>query len=261
MLAGARAGAEAGNAHALMSADDSLSSAKLPTHIAIIMDGNGRWALSRGLPRLAGHRAGVENLRRIITATVEFGIPYLTIYAFSTENWGRPQEEVAGLLFILNEVLEKELAELHAQGVLLRHLGRLEGLSRGTQKKVLAAMALTQHNTKLTLNVAFNYGGRDEIVYAIQQMLRAGVKPESVTVDTVSQYLFTAGQPDPDLIIRTAGELRVSNFLIWQAAYAEYYAADVYWPDFNKDQLRRALDHYASRERRYGLTSAQLPPR
>jgi undecaprenyl diphosphate synthase len=222
------------------------------------MDGNGRWALSRGLPRLAGHRAGVENLRRIITACVEFGIPYLTIYAFSTENWGRPPEEVQGLLFILDEVLQKELNELHKEGVQLRHIGRLEGLAASTQKKVREAMAMTKNNTRLTLNVAFNYGGRDEIVQAIRQMIADGVQPDEVTDELVSRYLYTAGQPDPDLIIRTAGELRISNFLLWQGAYAEYYAADVYWPDFDKSEFRRALDRYASRERRFGLTSSQI---
>jgi undecaprenyl diphosphate synthase len=231
---------------------------KVPVHVALIMDGNGRWAIARGLPRLAGHRAGVENLRGIITACVEFGIPYLTIYAFSTENWGRPREEVDGLLFILHEVLDKELDELNRQGVQLRHIGRLEGLSSLTQKKVREAMALTRNNQQLVLNVAFNYGGRDEIVYAIQQMLADGVRPEQVDTDLVSRYLFTAGQPDPDLIVRTAGELRISNFLLWQAAYAEYYAADVYWPDFNKEELRRALEQFARRERRLGLTSAQV---
>jgi undecaprenyl diphosphate synthase len=227
--------------------------AKVPTHIAIIMDGNGRWALARRLPRLAGHRAGVENLRRIITACVEFGIKHLTIYAFSTENWGRPREEVEGLLFILNEVLDRELAELNRQGVQLRHIGRLEGLSPNTQAKVRQAVELTRNNQRLILNVAFNYGGRDEIVYAIQQMLADGVRPEDVDADLVSRYLFTAGQPDPDLIIRTAGELRISNFLLWQAAYAEYYAADVYWPDFDKEELRRALEQFGQRERRFGL--------
>ena len=232
---------------------------RVPAHVAIIMDGNGRWALARGLPRLAGHRAGVENLRRIITACVEFGVRYLTIYAFSTENWGRPPEEVKGLLFILDEVLDKELAELHKQGVQLRHIGRLEGLASSTQKKVRDAIELTRHNQRLTLNVAFNYGGRAEIVHAIQQMLADGVPAAEVNEELVSRYLYTAGQPDPDLIIRTAGELRVSNFLLWQAAYAEYYAADVYWPDFDKTEFRRALEHYASRERRFGLTSAQLP--
>ena len=232
--------------------------AKVPTHVAIIMDGNGRWALSRGLPRLAGHRAGVENLRRIITACVEFGVQHLTIYAFSTENWGRPREEVDGLLFILNEVLDRELDELNRQGVQLRHIGRLEGLSSGLQKKVRGAMELTRNNQKLVLNVAFNYGGRDEIVHAIQQMLADGVKAEAVDAELVSRYLFTAGQPDPDLIIRTAGELRVSNFLLWQGAYAEYYAADVYWPDFDKEQFRLALEQFGQRERRFGLVSEQI---
>ena len=233
---------------------------KLPTHVAIIMDGNGRWALSRGLPRLAGHRAGVENLRRIITACVEFGIPYLTIYAFSTENWGRPPEEVKGLLFILDEVLDRELAELHKQGVRLWHIGRLEGIAPSTQKKVRDAIERTKNNTRLTLNVAFNYGGRAEIVHALQQMLADGVTAGQITEELIGRYLYTAGQPDPDLIIRTAGELRVSNFLLWQGAYAEYYAADVYWPDFDKEEFRRALEHFASRERRFGLVSAQLNP-
>jgi undecaprenyl diphosphate synthase len=235
-----------------------MAIAKVPTHVAIIMDGNGRWAIARGLPRLAGHRAGVENLRRIITACVEFGVRHLTIYAFSTENWGRPREEVNGLLFILNEVLDRELDELNRQGVQLRHIGRLEGLSSGLQKKVLQAVELTRHNDRLILNVAFNYGGRDEIVYAIQQMLADGVKAEAVDADLVSRYLFTAGQPDPDLIIRTAGELRVSNFLLWQGAYAEYYAADVYWPDFDKEQFRLALEQFGQRERRFGLVSEQI---
>ena len=224
------------------------------------MDGNGRWAISRGLPRLAGHRAGVENLRRIITACVEFGVQILTIYAFSTENWGRPPEEVKGLLFILDEVLEKELKELHKQGVQLRHIGWLEGLAPSTQQKVRTAIELTRNNRRLILNVAFNYGGRDEIVRAIQQMISDAVDPQQVTPELVSQYLYTAGLPDPDLIIRTAGELRISNFMLWQAAYAEYYAADVYWPDFDKVQFLRALEHYASRERRFGLTAAQLSP-
>ena len=235
-----------------------MESAKVPTHVAIIMDGNGRWAIARKQPRLAGHRAGVENLRRIITACVEFGVRHLTIYAFSTENWGRPREEVDGLLFILNEVLDKELGELNKQGVQLRHIGRLEALSPGLQKKVRGAMELTRHNDRLVLNVAFNYGGRDEIIHAIQQMLADGIKPDEVDSDLVSRYLYTAGQPDPDLIIRTAGELRVSNFLLWQGAYAEYYAADVYWPDFDKEQFRLALERFGQRERRFGLVSAQV---
>ena len=216
------------------------------------MDGNGRWALSRGLPRLAGHRAGTENLRRIITASVEFGIQYLTIYAFSTENWGRPREEVEGLMHILEDVIDRELAELDKEGVQLRHIGRLERLDPKIQEKVLHAIELTKNNNKLILNVAFNYGGRDEIVYAIQKMIKDGVKAEQVTSDLISTYLFTAGVPDPDLIIRTSGELRVSNFLIWQGAYSELYITSTYWPDFSKEEFRKALDTYAKRDRRYG---------
>ena len=225
---------------------------KIPTHVAIIMDGNGRWALARGLPRLVGHRAGTENLRRIITACVEFGIKYLTIYAFSTENWGRPREEVDGLMNILEDVIDRELAELSKEGVQLRHIGRLERLDPKLQEKVMDAIELTRHNDRLVLNVAFNYGGRDEIVNAIQKMIKDSVKPEQVTSDLVSQYLFTAGVPDPDLIIRTSGELRVSNFLIWQGAYSEWYVTSVYWPDFNKNEFRKALDTFGQRDRRYG---------
>jgi undecaprenyl diphosphate synthase len=225
---------------------------QIPTHVAIIMDGNGRWAISRGLPRLAGHRAGTENLRRIIRACTEFGVKYLTIYAFSTENWGRPREEVEGLMNILEDVIDKELAELNQEGVQLRHIGRLERLDPKIQEKVLEAIELTKNNNRLVLNVAFNYGGRDEIVNAIQRIIKDGVKPEEVNSDLVSHYLYTVGVPDPDLIIRTSGELRVSNFLIWQGAYSEWYVTSVYWPDFDKDELRKALDTFAMRDRRYG---------
>jgi undecaprenyl diphosphate synthase len=224
----------------------------VPVHVAIIMDGNGRWAISRGLPRLAGHRAGTQNLRTIITACVEFGVKYLTIYAFSTENWGRPREEVDGLMHILEDVIDRELAELNKEGVQLRHIGRLERLDPKLQEKVLEAIELTKNNDRLVLNVAFNYGGRDEIIFAIQNMIKDGVKAEVVNSDLVSHYLFTAGVPDPDLIIRTSGELRVSNFLIWQGAYSEWYVTSVYWPDFNKGEFRKALDTYARRDRRYG---------
>ena len=225
---------------------------RIPTHVAIIMDGNGRWALARGMPRLVGHRAGTENLRKIITACVEFGVKYLTIYAFSTENWGRPRQEVEGLMNILEDVIDRELAELDKEGVQLRHIGRLERLDPKLQEKVIGAIEITRHNDRLVLSVAFNYGGRDEIVYAIQKMIMDGIKAEDVTSDLVSRYLFTAGVPDPDLIIRTSGELRVSNFLIWQGAYSEWYVTSVYWPDFNKEEFRKALDTYAQRDRRLG---------
>jgi undecaprenyl diphosphate synthase len=227
----------------------------IPVHVAIIMDGNGRWALARGLPRMAGHRAGTENLRRVIEACIEFGIQYLTIYAFSTENWGRPEEEVQGLMKIFEDVIDRELQELHDQGVQLRHIGRLDRLVPVFRDKVLRALEHTRDNTRLILNVAFNYGGRDEIVNAIQHMIQDGVRPENVTADLVSQYLFTAGVPDPDLIIRTSGELRGSNFLIWQGAYSEWYFPPVYWPDFDKEQLRLALEEFGRRERRYGRVS------
>jgi undecaprenyl diphosphate synthase len=216
---------------------------KIPTHVAIIMDGNGRWALARDLPRLAGHRAGTENLRRVIEACIEFGIQYLTIYAFSTENWGRPEEEVQGLLRILEDVIDRELQELHEQGVKLRHIGRLERLDPSLRDKVLHAVEFTQENTRLVLNIAFNYGGRDEIVCAIQRIIEDGVKSEDVTDEMVNKYLFTAGVPDPDLIIRTSGELRGSNF------------TPTYWPDFDKEQLRLALEEFGRRERRYGRIS------
>jgi undecaprenyl diphosphate synthase len=229
---------------------------KIPQHVAIIMDGNGRWALQRGLPRLAGHKAGTENLRRVIRASVELGVKYLTIYAFSTENWGRPPEEVKGLMYILEDVIDRELNELHKEGVQLRHIGRLERLAPSLQEKVLDAIAVTKNNDRLILNIAFNYGGRDEIVQAIQRMMKDGVPPEKVTDELVSQYLYTVGVPDPDLIIRTSGELRVSNFLIWQAAYSEWYITPTFWPDFGKDEYRRALEAFAQRDRRYGKVSS-----
>ena len=229
---------------------------KIPQHVAMIMDGNGRWAIQRGLPRLAGHKAGTENLRRVIRATVEFGIKYLTIYAFSTENWGRPPEEVKGLMYILEDVIDRELDELNGEGVQLRHIGRLERLAPALQEKVLDAIDVTKNNDRLILNIAFNYGGRDEIVQAIQRMMKDGVPPEKVTNELVGQYLYTAGVPDPDLIIRTSGELRVSNFLIWQAAYSEWYITPTYWPDFNKEEYRQALEAFSQRDRRYGKVSS-----
>lgn len=226
---------------------------KIPAHVAIIMDGNGRWAKARGLPRLAGHRAGTENLRRVIEACIEFGIKYLTIYAFSTENWGRPVEEVQGLMKLFEDVIDRELQELYDQGVQLRHIGRLDRLTPSFREKVLNAIETTKNNDRLILNIAFNYGGRDEIVNALQQIVRDGVVAENIDSDLVNRYLFTAGVPDPDLIIRTSGELRGSNFLIWQGAYSEWYFPPTYWPDFDKEELWRALEEYSHRDRRYGM--------
>jgi undecaprenyl diphosphate synthase len=228
---------------------------EIPTHVAIIMDGNGRWARERGLPRLAGHRAGVENLRRILEASVEYGIQYLTIYAFSTENWGRPPAEVRGLINILEDVIDQELESLHENGVQLRHLGQLERLSAELQKKVRHAIELTKDNNELVLNVAWNYGGRNEIVHAIQRMIEDGLNPDDITEDRVGEYLYTSDCPDPDLIIRTSGEMRVSNFLIWQGAYSEWYVTSTYWPEFGPQELLKALHEYAQRERRYGRIS------
>ncbi len=234
------------------SSSDAPVSGDVPQHVAIIMDGNGRWAQSRGLPRMVGHRAGTENLRVIIEACVEFGVKYLTIYAFSTENWARPPAEVRGLMRILEDMLDRQLDELDAKGVQIRHIGRLERIRPALQEKIVRSVERTKNNTRLVLNVAFNYGGRDEIVHAIQRIIRDGVKPEEVTPELVSRYLYTAGIPDPDLIIRTSGELRVSNFLIWQGAYAEWYITPTYWPDFNKEEFRKALDEYKRRDRRFG---------
>ncbi len=217
------------------------------------MDGNGRWAQQRGLPRVAGHRQGTENLRRVLRAAVEFGIQILTIYAFSTENWGRPDEEVEGLLAILREVIEQEVPELHKEGVRLRHLGRLARIPPQLEDQIQKAIHLTRNNDRLTVNVAFSYGGRAEIVDAIRAILAEGVAPEVVEEELVSAHLYTAGQPDPDLIIRTSGEMRLSNFLIWQAAYAEFYTTPTLWPDFGKDELYEALKNFNERERRFGL--------
>ncbi len=229
---------------------------KIPTHIAIIMDGNGRWARKRGLPRLAGHRAGTENLRGIIEACVEFGVKYLTIYAFSTENWGRPADEVEGLMKIFDDVFDRELNELHRQGAQLRHVGKLEGVRPSFIKKIQRGVELTKDNDKLILNVAFNYGGRDEILHAIQRMIADGVTPEEVSTDMVDSYLYTHGSPDPDLVIRTSGEKRTSNFLIWQSAYSEWYFPKVFWPDFNRQELIKAIQEYSQRDRRFGLVTS-----
>ena len=233
----------------------------VPRHVAIIMDGNGRWAAARGLPRAAGHRAGTDNLRRIIEACVEHGIEILTLYAFSTENWQRPGEEVDALFAILSDVIDREANELHAQGVQLRHLGTLDRVSPSLATRIRGAVALTEGNSRLILNVAFNYGGRGEIVRAMTRALAAGVPPDQITEDVIGVHLDTEGQPDPDLVIRTAGEMRLSNFLLWQAAYAEYWSTDVYWPDFDVETFTQSLVDYSSRQRRFGGLTSVTPSR
>jgi len=225
---------------------------KIPEHVAIIMDGNGRWAESRGLTHFEGHKAGTENLRDIIRASVSFGVKYLTIYAFSTENWGRPKEEVRGLMNILESVIDRELDELNAEGVRICHIGRLDSMPPKTRKKVEHAVQLTHQNDRLILNVAWNYGGRDEIVHAIQQLILAGTSAEQVTDELVNQHLYTYGFLDPDLIIRTSGEIRLSFFLFWQLAYSEWYATPILWPDFNKEEYQKAIEAYGQRKRRFG---------
>lgn len=227
--------------------------ANIPYHVGIIMDGNGRWAKQRGLPRTEGHRHGVENLRGVLEACGDFGIKILTIYAFSTENWGRPPAEVRFLLSIIDYFIDRELNALHEKGVKLRHIGKLDGLNPRLKKRIHEALELTRNNETITLNIAFNYGGRDDIVQAVRQIMRNGIAPEAVTEDLISQHLYTAGQPDPDLIIRTGGDMRLSNFLMWQAAYSEFYSTPTFWPDFNRTELLQAIEYYGARDRRFGL--------
>jgi len=233
--------------------DKKESLVTIPQHVGVIMDGNGRWAREHGLPRLEGHRAGTENIRRVLEACNEFGIKILTIYAFSTENWGRPRAEVRGLMRILEEVIDQEVQNLHKNGVQLRYVGRLEGISQRLQRAVRDAIELTKDNDGLILNVAFNYGGRSEILDAVRRLMGDGISPQELSEELFERYLYTAGLPPPDLIIRTGGEMRLSNFLIWQAAYAEYYSTPTYWPDFNQEELYKALLAYSQRERRFGL--------
>jgi len=224
----------------------------VPTHVGIIMDGNGRWAKRRGLPRLAGHHAGTENVRRITVACADAGVEVLTIYAFSTENWRRPADEVLGLMRLLAQRIDKEAAELHRNNVQIRHVGELEGIQARLADRVRAAVELTRSNAGLVLNVAFNYGGRSEIARAVQRVLAQGIRPEDVTEELIDRHLDTAGLPDLDLVIRTGGEMRLSNFLLWQAAYAEYYSTPICWPDFGREELYQAFAEFGRRARRFG---------
>ena len=228
----------------------------LPAHIAIIMDGNGRWARKRGLPRVAGHRAGISAVRKVVEGSAEIGIPVLTLYAFSVENWKRPQAEVSVLMQLLKEYLNKELDNLHKNNIQFRTIGRTEELDPSVQVELERGIAHTRNNTGMIFNVALNYGGRAEIVDAVNRILQT--RSSSITENDLAKYLYTAGQPDPDLLIRTSGELRISNFLLWQIAYAEIWVTDTLWPDFEKKHLYEAVIAFQKRERRYGGLEPQL---
>jgi undecaprenyl diphosphate synthase len=228
----------------------------IPTHVAIIMDGNGRWARQRGLPRLAGHKAGTDNVQRVVECFDSHGVKYLTLFAFSTENWRRPNEEINGLFRILAEMIDRETGALHKKNAKLRHLGRIDSLDKVLQEKVRNAVELTRNNSGLNLSVAFDYGGRAEILDAIRRMMKDGVPPEEVNESLFTRYLYTSDIPDPDLIIRTGGEMRLSNFLIWQAAYSEFYSTTTLWPDFAEAEIEKALVAYSKRERRFGGLTA-----
>lgn len=234
----------------------------VPRHIAVILDGNGRWAKQRGLPRIAGHRKGVEMVRELVAACGEYGVEYLTLFAFSSENWRRPETEVRLLMELFAFALDNEVAKLHANNVRFRVIGDLSRLSKNLRTKIAEAEALTAANTRLTLIIAANYGGRWDIAQACAQVARAAaagaVDPDTITPETLEPHLSLYGIPEPDLFIRTGGEQRISNFLLWQLAYTELYFTPVLWPDFDREQLQAALLSYAGRQRRFGRTGEQV---
>jgi len=234
----------------------SLDTSRLPAHIGLIMDGNGRWAKKRRRPRLYGHSAGAKSIRQVVELAVELHLQYLTFYAFSTENWNRPADEVEGLLKMLKDRLIKEIPELNKQNIYVRFIGSEDRLDPQYMADIRAVAAMTHANTGMVVNIAFNYGGRQEVVEGIRKLFNAALSSpalvDNLTPDSFGDYLYTAGQPDPDLIIRTSGERRLSNFLLWQAAYAEIYVTDTLWPDFGKVEFLQALLDYQSRNRRFG---------
>lgn len=223
-----------------------------PTHVAIIMDGNGRWAQQHGMPRTMGHKKGAEVLRKLLVPAKEMGLKYLTLYAFSSENWGRPAEEVSDLMGLLQYYIEKEIVLLHQHQIRLRVIGDLSLVSKGMAQKIEKAMQETAQYTDLTLVIALSYGSRQEITHAIRQMIQANIPAEQIDETTISQYLYTKEIPDPDLLIRTGGEQRLSNFLLWQSAYTEFYFTPILWPDFDASHLLKAVEDFAGRERRFG---------
>lgn len=226
--------------------------ARLPNHIAIIMDGNGRWAEQRGLSRLEGHRAGLKSTRAVIRCLDGYGVKYVTLYSFSTENWSRPQKEVKGLLRLLGQSIRKELKEFNEANIRLCHIGRLDRLPAVLKKTITQAIELTGDNSGMTLCLAFDYGSRLEITDAVRRIISDGIPPQKIDEALFNSYLYTAGLPDVDLVIRTSGEYRISNFLLWQSAYSEYYFSDVLWPDFGSKEVEKALTAYSQRERRFG---------
>lgn len=236
--------------------DLSLEGLTVPQHVAIVMDGNGRWARQRMLPRSAGHRQGIQTVRRVCDAAEALGVKYLTVYAFSTENWRRPEAEVRGLMDLIRRTIRREVKELDRRGVQVRVSGDLPGLPDNVRSALEEGVAATAHNSGLVLNLAINYGARTEITHAArrlaEQVAQGKLTPEQITEDLVSANLYTAGLPDPELLIRTGGELRVSNFLLWQIAYSEIYVTDVLWPDFSEADLRKAIIEFNRRERRFG---------
>lgn len=225
---------------------------KVPCHVAIIMDGNGRWAEQQDLPRLAGHRVGMDRIQRVLEILAERGVAFITLYAFSTENWSRPPGEVEGILDLLEEALRSKIYALHEKNVKVIHLGKVDKLTPNLRRAVAHAQELTQNNTGITLNIAFDYGGRDEILEAVRRIIREQVPAEAVDERLFSSHLFTNQCPDPDLVIRTGGELRISNFLLWQSAYSEYYHTSTLWPDLDEAELEQALESYSNRQRRFG---------
>jgi undecaprenyl diphosphate synthase len=235
---------------------------RLPEHIAIIMDGNGRWAEKHTIGRIRGHKKGAQAVRTVVRTCREIGVKYLTLYAFSIENWERPEKEVQALMSLLEEYLNKEVKELQKQGIRLTTIGETNRLYPSVRKKLLQAMEATSKNDKMVLNLALSYGSKDEIISAVKKIVKDNEKGKisinDINKETFNSYLYTSGMPDPDLLIRTSGEYRISNFLLWQTAYTELYFTRVLWPDFTKDDLFKAIDSYQKRERRFGLTSEQL---
>ena len=229
-----------------------LNFERLPQHIAVIMDGNGRWAAQRHLPRVEGHRAGIESVREVVEGSARLGIQVLTLYAFSVENWKRPATEVSTLMMLLKRDLRSELNTLLGNDIRFKVIGRMEDLARDVQRELRDAEEKTASNAGMQFNIALNYGGRAEIVEAAKRLIEAGVRPEEVDEERFAGFLYTAGQPDPDLLIRTSGEMRVSNFLLWQIAYSEIWVTETLWPDFRKQHLLEAILAYQKRDRRYG---------